>query len=336
MDVLWDTLSFAAKAGIVFLTVSATALVIFALMRRGRRDPSGVRVKRVNDRLQRNADHVRVAVMGAKPFKKFRKRRAKQEKKAGKPTASVFVLDFRGDVVASAVANLRQEVTALLAVAGKDDEVVVRLESTGGVMHDYGLAASQLARFKDNEVRLTVCVDKVAASGGYMMACVADEILAAPFAIVGSIGVAAPVPNLHRLLDRHGIDYDEMTAGEYKRTVSMLAEITDKGREKFQEQIEDAHGLFKEFIAEKRPALDLGKVATGEYWYATRALELGLVNRLTTSDDYLVSKLDHAQIFEVSYEKPRRLRERLAQSVSSAVVGTVIALWTRLDRARFQ
>ena len=108
----------------------------------------------------------------------------------------------------------------------------------------YGLAASQMQRIRDKKLKLTVCVDKVAASGGYMMAVVADKIIAAPFAVLGSIGVLAQVPNFHRLLKKHDVDFEMLTAGKYKRTLTMFGENTDKGREKFQEDIEDTHVLF--------------------------------------------------------------------------------------------
>ena len=224
----------------------------------------------------------------------------------------MFVLSFVGDIRASRVSALREEVTAILMVATPQDEVVVKLQNPGGLVNDQGLAASQLLRLRSRKVPLTVAVDTVAASGGYMMACVADRIIAAPFAVVGSIGVVAQVPNIHRLLDRVGVDVELFTGGRYKRTVQMLSPNTDEGREKFREEIEDTHDLFKQFVAENRPQLDLERVGTGEHWYGARALELGLVDELTTSDDYLVVARDRADIYEVDYQRPPSMQERLA------------------------
>jgi len=320
MDVLWDTLGFASKSLVVFVTFVACALVLFAIarIRRGAEEPPGqLHVRRLNDSLRANAEALRGAMMDAKDYKRHVKAVVKADKRRAPPAASVFVLDFKGDLLASAVEDLREEVSALVSVAGAEDEVVVRLESAGGAAHSYGLAASQLARLRQRGIGLTVCVDRVAASGGYMMACVADRIVAAPFAIVGSIGVAAPVPNVHRLLDRCGVDYENVTAGKYKRTVSVLAEITEQGRQKFQEQIEEVHQLFKDFVHECRPSLDIDQVATGEYWHGVRAAELGLVNELMTSDDYLMSKPDSAAIYKISYKRRRSMRERLAGTVTA-------------------
>jgi len=211
-------------------------------------------------------------------------------------------LDFDGDVEASAVDNLREEISALLSVVGEDDEVLVRLESAGGVVHGYGLAASQLRRIRDHSIKLTVAVDKVAASGGYMMACIADQIIAAPFAVLGSIGVAAQIPNFNRLLKSQNIDVEMHTAGEYKRTLTMLGENTEAGREKFLAELEDVHELFKAFVAENRSKVDVAAVGTGEAWYGQRALERQLVDVLMTSDEYVIKKLEDCAVYEVKYE----------------------------------
>jgi serine protease SohB len=214
-------------------------------------------------------------------------------------------------------------------VAGKEDEVVIRLESAGGAVPHYGLAASQLLRLRDKAIQVTVCIDRVAASGGYMMACVADRIVAAPFAVIGSIGVVAQVPNLHRLLKNHDIDFQEMTAGEFKRTVSVFGEITEKGRKKFQEELEDVHLLFKEFVKAQRPKLDLDKVATGEHWLARRGLDLGLVDQLHTSDEYLVNRAAEANLYRVAFERTPSLRERLGRTVGQAMNQSLLRLLTR-------
>jgi len=223
----------------------------------------------------------------------------------------IFVLDFHGDLQASAAAALREEISALLQIADPRDEIVLRLESSGGMVHAYGLAASQLQRLRDRGLALTVCVDKVAASGGYMMACVAQRIVAAPFAIVGSIGVVAQLPNLHRLLQRHDVDIELHTAGTFKRTLTMLGENTPEGREKFRQELNETHDLFKQFVRQHRNRLDIERVATGEHWYGTQALELRLVDELATSDDYLLRLLDQAQIYRLRYRTPRPLSRRL-------------------------
>ena len=229
----------------------------------------------------------------------------------------VFVLDFDGDIRATAVASLSREISAILTVANGQDEVVVRLESGGGVVHGYGLAASQLQRIRERDIPLTVAVDKIAASGGYMMACVADQIIAAPFAVIGSIGVLAQLPNLHRLLKKHEIDFEQMFAGEYKRTLTLFGENTDKAREKMQQELTETHALFKEHVATRRPDLDIEKVATGEHWFGTRALELGLIDRLQTSDDYLMSLRRDAHLMQLTYTTRKKFMDKLSELFSS-------------------
>ncbi|RIY31050.1 protease SohB [Psittacicella hinzii] len=271
------------------------------------------------------SDQARVAKIKAKL--KLDKQEAKEEKarlKAGteddKPSkARLFVLTFKGDVKASKAESLAQEVNAVLAVARPEvDEVLVRLESGGGLVTSYGYASSQLARLKAKGIKLTVAVDKVAASGGYMMACVADKIVAAPFAILGSIGVVATLPNIHRLLKKNDVDVEVLTAGQYKRTLTVLGENTEEGREKFKEQLEQTHVLFKDFVQQNRPVVDLDKVATGEYWYGTQALELNLCDELATSDDLILASLDDKEVLALEFKPKKSLIKKLGEQAEES------------------
>lgn len=290
-------------------------------------DEGSLRVRHLNREIESLRDDLRHEILpehlrkaDAKAHKKQEKQRRKAEKKGDEQKRSrLFVLDFDGDVQASAVDNLRREISAVLQVAESGDEVVVRLESPGGLVHSYGFAASQLSRVRQHGLTLTVCVDMVAASGGYMMACIADRIIAAPFAVVGSVGVVAQLPNFHRLLKKHDVDVELHTAGEYKRTLTIFGENTDKDREKFQEELEDTHALFKQFVRDNRPSLDVDRIATGEHWFGVRGKELGLVDELMTSDEYLVSRCQDSELYEIQWEIKRKLAERLGLSVEGGV-----------------
>jgi serine protease SohB len=237
------------------------------------------------------------------------------------------VLDFDGDIRASAVEHLREEISAVVQVARSEDEVLLRLESQGGMVRTYGLAASQLCRLKSAGIRLTASVDEVAASGGYMMACVAERIIAAPFAIIGSIGVVGQLPNFNRFLKEHNVDFELHTAGQYKRTLTLFGENTDAARDKFQEELEDTHKLFKSFVSENRPQLEIEMVATGEHWYGTRALERKLIDIIQTSDDYLLAASKDRDIFEIHYKRRRPLQERLASGIRAVVKGVSGERW---------
>lgn len=227
-----------------------------------------------------------------------------------------FVLNFKGDIAATQVEQLRQEVTAVLAIATKKDEVVVRLESPGGSVNGYGLAAAQLQRIRDKHIPLTVCIDQVAASGGYLMACVANRIIAAPFAIVGSIGVVAQLPNFHRWLKKNNIDVELLTAGEYKRTLTLFGENTEAGRKKFQSDLEKIHTAFRNYILSNRHILNIDQVATGEHWLATDALALGLVDNLQTSDDYLLEGHDEYRTYSLSIYAKQAWYTRMLRPVA--------------------
>ena len=341
---------FAAKLATFVVAVLAIVIVSVGITRRVRRSLKGhIEVTRVNDEMRALHDALDAGVSDPDSFKQHlrqkrrerkleRKARRKALKQATDSTTAkprLYVLDFDGDMRASAVSRLRQEITALLSMLRDGDEVALRLESRGGAVHAYGLASSQLQRIKDRGIALTVCVDKVAASGGYMMACVADRILAAPFAILGSIGVIAQLPNFNRLLKKHDIDFEMITAGEYKRTLTVLGENTDKGREKLVEEIEDIHLLFKEFVAEHRPALDIEGVATGEAWFGRRALERGLVDELVTSDEYISSACDSSEVFEVRYVERKTLPERFGVAMQHSLDRLLLKWWERGTQSRF-
>jgi serine protease SohB len=329
MDWLIDLQTFAAKILIATCALMIVAWFISRLVSQAK-TPAGVRVKPLHEKLRGLSETVRRAVLTRRELKRATREQAKAKKDRRAPRPAVYVLDFAGDLAASAVQALRHEITSVIGVARTSDEVVLRLDSAGGLVHAYGFAASQLSRIKDKRLKLTVVVDKIAASGGYMMACVADEIIAAPFSIVGSIGVVSPVPNLHRFLAEHGIDYEEMTAGEFKRTVSFLGRISDEGKKKFQEQLEETHELFMKFVTDHRPHVAIDQVATGEYWFASRAKELNLVDRLMTSDDYLLSRMETANLFQITYKERRPLARRMAGLVSDEVDRLGLKWWSRL------
>ncbi|WP_261844650.1 protease SohB [Aliamphritea ceti] len=341
---------FLAKSVTVVAAIIIVIAGIAALSSRNKSSGEGVlNIDSLNDTLEDMEDALKEAVLDSdlykaqlKAEKKKLKREAKARKKAFKNAEQpeeedrrrVFVIDFDGDIKASELEPMREEITAILTLATEKDEVVVRLESPGGMVHTYGLAASQLERIKRKGVPLTVCVDKVAASGGYMMACLADKIIAAPFAILGSIGVVAQIPNFHRLLKKFDVDYEILTAGEYKRTMTVLGENTEKGREKFVEDLEDTHTLFKEFVGEFRPQVDLDKVATGEVWFGRRSLDVNLVDELQTSDEYLIAACQDADVFTVRYEYKKNLQERLSD-MSIKTADSLLVRWLgRLTNVR--
>jgi len=347
---------FLAKVVTLVVAIGFVLALIVSAGQKGKKksDKGHLEVTKLNERFEEMTDtlkHAALDQMQRKQEAKAEKKRKKQEqaerKKAAKKKDSdsgtseddrkkrLYVLNFDGDIKASATDNLREEISAVLSLAGPNDEVVVKLESGGGLVHSYGLASSQLARIRDRHIPLTVCVDKVAASGGYMMACVADRILAAPFAVLGSIGVVAQLPNFNRLLKKNDIDFEMFTAGEYKRTVTMFGENTKQGREKFTEDLEDTHVLFKEFVSEHRPQVDIDKVATGEIWFGRRAREVNLIDDLKTSDEYLLSQADKADIFEVSFTHKKSLPEKLGMAAEGSVDRILLRWWERSNNQRW-
>jgi serine protease SohB len=325
MEFIQDYGLFLAKT----VTLLAGALLVLgvlsALMSRGRdREREQLTVKRLNDRYRDMGRTLRRGMLGRRGgrrlIRQFKRESKQADRERDPDRPRIFVLRFQGDIRATHVDNLRQEISAILTQARPEtDRVVVCLDSGGGLVSPYGLAAAQLARLRDKGVDLTVAVDRVAASGGYLMAAVANRIVAAPFAIVGSIGVVAQIPNINRLLKRHDVDIELHTAGEYKRTLTILGENTPEGREKFRQELEETHQLFKAYLKRYRPELDLEKLATGEYWYGEQALPLGLVDDLGTSDDLLMDLAKDSDLYEIRYRKRQPLSRRITLAVEGAV-----------------
>ncbi|ABN62180.1 protease SohB [Shewanella baltica] len=324
MEFLYEYGMFLAKAVTIVVAIVAVIIVVLASTVKHKSDKGELRITNLSEELEELKHGLKEELLSKKQFKAYEKQLKAEEKAKDKAaddtsTGKVFVIDFKGSIDAAEVASLREEISAILAIAEKGDEVVVNVESGGGMVHGYGLASSQLDRLRQAEIPLTVCVDKVAASGGYMMACVANKIYAAPFAIVGSIGVVAQLPNFNRLLKKHEIDYEQHTAGNFKRTLTVFGENSDEGRQKFQEELEETHILFKAFVGKYRPELDLVKVATGEHWYGQQAIELGLVDAISTSDDVIMSLAAERTVYKMRYQVRKKLADKIAHGASLSV-----------------
>lgn len=331
---------FTAKTLTVILALLVLLLGVAIIVASRQRETESIEIEKLNDKFDTLKEALEVEILSKEEIKALKKERKKKDKLEAKQQKQrlkegineplrprLFVLRFNGDMHASEVDNMREAITAILSVAKTEnkDEVLIILESPGGLVHNYGLAASQLQRFRERNIPLTASIDLVAASGGYMMACVANNIIAAPFAVVGSIGVLAQIPNFNRLLKKYDIDVEQHTAGEYKTTLTMFGENTDKAREKFQEELEDTHVLFKEFVQIHRPQLNIEKLATGEHWYGTQAIELKLVDQLITSDDYLLNKNDNTDIYEVSYV----IQESLTDKITHVLHGVAMKVFRK-------
>lgn len=325
MDFLAQYGLFLAKTLTFVIAILVTVAALTAIALRNKKASGSIIIESLNEKMTDIRESLQAEMMpksAIAKFKKEQKKKQKAEKKKQKNNKDennlprLFVVQFDGDMRASQVHALRETISAIVEVADSQDEVLLVLESSGGFVHTYGLAASQLQRLRSRQLHLTVAVDKVAASGGYLMACVANKIISAPFAILGSIGVVGQIPNFNRLLEKHNVDIEQHTAGEYKRTLTMFGKNTDKGRQKFQQDLEETHILFKRYIAENRPIVPLDEVATGEHWYGSDALNLRLVDELQTSDDYILAKIKTHEVFEISYEEKQKLSEKIASSFS--------------------
>jgi serine protease SohB len=344
VDYLFDLLLFVAKTIILVGGVVIAVGLVLGSVREAREmlTHESIDVKNLNERFDAmkcaledrllSDDEIKALTKQKKKDDKAEKKAAKKAMKANPDSAAakddkkrLFVIDFKGDIHPTQADNLREEISAILTVAEKTDEVVVRLESPGGTVHGYGFASSQLQRIREADLQLTVAVDKVAASGGYMMASVANTIVSAPFAIIGSIGVVLSMPNFNKLLKKHDIEYEQVTAGEFKRTLTVFGENTDDSRSKTKQELETVHELFKSHIGQFRPNVDMGVVATGETWHGNQAIVLNLVDSLQTSDDYLLSRRESHNIYLIKYRCKKPITKRFGQFMR----GTIESIFVR-------
>jgi len=336
MEILADYLVFLLKVFTIALAITVPLLLVIGSSKGKTQAKGKLAITNLSEKFEDMGNAVTSSNMNPKELKKFYKDINKsKKKKTDENEPSIFVLNFNGDIQASEVEKLKYEINAILLSESECKEVVVKVESGGGSAYAYGLCAAELKRLVDNDISLTVCIDKVAASGGYLMSCVATKIIAAPWAIVGSIGVIAQLPNFHRLLKKNLIDFELHTAGEFKRTLTTLGENTEDGRDKFKADLEDLHVIFKDFVKEQRPEVDTAVVATGEVWQGEEAVRVGLVDSLETSDNYLVNLSKDATLFEIEYIEKKNLSERFAFSMQLILEKSVVKFYDLINRDRY-
>ncbi|WP_322407230.1 protease SohB [Idiomarina sp. PL1-037] len=332
MDFVADIGGFLLKAAIIVVAVGFIVGLIAQAAQKQKKSKGDLQVTHLSKELNELSEQLKIELMDKKAQKKALKA-LKKKKAAENKEKRLFVIDFKGSMDAKEVDSLRHEVNAILNLATEKDEVLVRLESGGGVVNGYGLAAAQLLRLREHNLTVNVAIDKVAASGGYMMACVGHKLMAAPFAFIGSIGVVAQIPNFHRLLKKHNVDFEQLTAGEYKRTLTIFGENTDEGRRKFKQDLEAIHHQFKSFVQENRSELDIDKVATGEVWSGQEAKDLGLIDEVITSDAWLMKQHKGFDVLQLQYVIRKPLSERFAKGMS-VIIHTLKSSLTRSDVAQ--
>jgi len=338
MEFLIDYGSFLLKTVSFIIIISLPFIFLFSSKSKDSSSSGSLKITNLSDKFDSMAGAVKSLSLSKAEKKQLIKKKkkdlkAKKNKSIPKP---VYVLNFNGDIEASSVENLKEEITAILKSDAKCHELVLRLESPGGTVIGYGLCAAQLQRLRDAGIKVTACVDKVAASGGYMMACVCNKIVSSPFAIIGSIGVVAAIPNFHKILKKNDVDYELHTAGEYKRTITMFGETTPAGRKKFKEHLEEIHILFKDHIKKFRPNLDMKKIATGETWEGIKALEEGLVDEISTSDEYLLNLSKKHEIFEISYVTKQNIQDKLSFFITKTFTNLISSLETYFNKNKYK
>jgi len=337
MEFLFEYGYFLLKTITIVILIAVPIFLIISSMLQEHDSDGSLKIKNLTKRYEDMANLIKASTMTKDEKKKLKKSLKKEKKNSPKSKKKpVYVLNFDGDIDASNVANLKEEINAILQSETKCEEIVLNLESAGGTVIGYGLAAAQLQRIRDAGINLTACVDKIAASGGYMMACVANKIVSAPFAIIGSIGVVAAIPNFHKILKKNDIDYELHTAGEYKRTITTFGETTEEGRKKFKEDLHDIHELFKDHVSKFRPSLDIAKVATGEIWEGSKALEAGLIDSISTSDEYLMNFAKKHEVYEIIFEPKKKIQDKLSRFINALLKDGIRTIEDNFNKNKFK
>lgn len=318
MDYLYDISLFFLKSLIIVVGLLVVILIpMIQSQKRKAGKKKKLELENLKNRFKPYIQEFHQAHMNKKKYKNYLKQLKKKEPiESEKEKPNSFLISFTGDKMATQVESLRDEVSLILNIAKPEDEVILLLESPGGAVASYGLAASQLVRLRDR-LKLTICVDTVAASGGYLMASTGHQIISAPFALVGSIGVLFQTPNIHEFLKKRDISFEEITAGKYKRTITPFGKITEEKKQKLQEQIDLVYFQFKNFLKKYRENLDFEKVATGEVWLGAEALKLHLVDKIQCSDDYIMEALKTRNVYKIKLKEEKKLWEKFTKKISS-------------------
>lgn len=232
---------------------------------------------------------------------------------------TAVLLSFNGDINATEVIEFGRAVSMIVQMKDLVSEVYIIINSGGGVVNGYGLLASEIERLHYSEIETYALIDQVAASGGYMAACVANHVVAAPFAYIGSIGVVSEMPNFNQILSDNGINIEQHTAGKSKRTVTPLGKITDEDRNEFKKKLERIHRSFINHVSHYRNINDADEnknsiIFSGDYWIAeeTVELELGLVDEISTSQEFLLDKMKEYNIIEITFQENKTKKSKLS------------------------
>ncbi len=248
------------------------------------------------------------------------------------PPPRLAVLRFQGlrDLNASGDQRLSEAIDEVLVNRDHFEEAVVIIDSPGGTTHGYGHAYALLERLSASGLKVTACIDRIGASGGYLMALPADRILAGPFAIVGSVGVVAGIPNVKRLLEEKGVSYRLFVAGDKKRVVHFADDDGPEVREYMDEKLAGIHTQFLQAVEKHRgDRVKLDEVRSGDHWSAEESVEkgLGLVDELQTSAEYLLER--NREVALVMIERRVDITERFAGYLAARLSARVASLFTR-------
>jgi signal peptide peptidase SppA len=233
--------------------------------------------------------------------------------------------------------NLAAVETALTRAFDHDrlKAVALLINSPGGAPTQSGLVAERIRQLADKKgVPVLAFAEDVAASGGYWLACAADEIYAHRTSMVGSIGVISGGFGFTGLLDRFGVERRLHTAGENKARLDPFSPEKPEDVEWLKKMHSQLHELFVDWVKERRGdrLSSTEGLFTGDIWLGSKALELGLIDGLGSLREVIAERYPDAEIFIAEAKKPLLARLGLgAPAAASAMLDAVThkAAWSR-------
>jgi len=208
---------------------------------------------------------------------------------------------------------------------GKPAAVALQINSPGGSPAQSSLIASRIRRLsEEKDIPVFAFVEDVAASGGYWLACAADEIYVDPSSIVGSIGVISAGFGFTDLIAKHGVERRVHTAGESKSMIDPFKPEQPKDVARLNNLLEDIHALFIDYVKSRRGAklADNPNLYTGEVFIGQKGIDQGLADGIGHLVPTMKAKFGEKVTFR-KYGPKKSLMERFGAQVVSSTLANV-------------
>ncbi|WP_343192796.1 S49 family peptidase [Buchnera aphidicola (Taiwanaphis decaspermi)] len=230
----------------------------------------------------------------------FQKKKIINQKNVYNKKSNLYILDYNDKIKKNKIKKLREEISSIILVAKKNDEVLLRLENTSDIVYEYGLVIAQLQRLRKKGIKLIISIDKIVSNGGYIIACVADHISASPFSIIGPINIVVNIPNIDKYTQTSNLNNQLNDCNTFTK-LTLIKNNTKIYVNKIFNKLDIKKYIRNSFIKDMRPSLNLNKIFNQNYWIGENAINEKLIDSINTSDDILFSKKDTHNLLKIKY-----------------------------------